>query len=374
VPPALLTVNAGSSSLKVALFTGDDPPVRLAAAKVERIGGEVADHAGALDLALERLALADGSLAGLAAVGHRIVHGGPSLDRPLLVDDRVLAELRRLQPIDPDHLPAEIALVEAIRARAPALPQVACFDTAFHATLPRVARLLPIPRRFEAAGVRRYGFHGLSYEYLLSELARVAGEPVARGRVVMAHLGAGASLVACQDGRSVETTMGFTPNAGVPMATRTGDLDVGVAVYLLRHERLDADRLDDLLSRRSGLLGVSETTADMRDLLAREAADPRAADAVALFCWQVRKAIGALATTIGGLDTLVFSGGIGENAAPVRARVAAGLEHLGVAVDPARNDAGAPVVSTDASACTVRVIRTDEEAILARHTRRAIAR
>ena len=374
MPPALLTVNAGSSSLKVALFTGDDPPVRLAAAKVERIGGEVADHAGALDLALERLALADGSLAGLAAVGHRIVHGGPSLDRPLVVDDRVLAELRRLQPIDPDHLPAEIALVEAIRARAPALPQVACFDTAFHATLPRVARLLPIPRRFEAAGVRRYGFHGLSYEYLLSELARVAGEPVARGRVVMAHLGAGASLVACQDGRSVETTMGFTPNAGVPMATRTGDLDVGVAVYLLRHERLDADRLDDLLSRRSGLLGVSETTADMRDLLAREAADPRAADAVALFCWQVRKAIGALATTIGGLDTLVFSGGIGENAAPVRARVAAGLEHLGVAVDPARNDAGAPVVSTDASACTVRVIRTDEEAILARHTRRAIAR
>jgi acetate kinase len=372
--PRLLTVNAGSSSLKVAIFTGDDPPVRLAAAKVERIAAEGSDHAGALDLALERLALAGGDLAALAAVGHRIVHGGPSLDRPVRIDDAVLAELRRLQPIDPDHLPAEIALVEAIGARAPALPQVACFDTAFHATLPRVARLLPIPRRFEAAGVRRYGFHGLSYEYLLAELARVAGEPAARGRVVMAHLGAGASLVACKDGRSVETTMSFTPNAGVPMATRTGDLDAGVAVYLLRRERLDADALDDLLSRRSGLLGVSETTADMRDLLAREAADPRAADAVELFCWQVRKAVGALATTIGGLDTLVFSGGIGENAAAVRARVAAGLEHLGVAIDPARNDAAAPVVSTDASACTVRVIRTDEEAILARHTRCAVAR
>jgi acetate kinase len=367
----LLTLNGGSSSLKVALYALGAPPRRVGSAAVERIGTAVPDHAAALQQALARLEPL-GDLAAIVAVGHRIVHGGPSLEAPTLITPAVLEELQHLRAIDPDHLPAEIALIESMRARAPSMPQVACFDTAFHRTEPTVTRLLPLPRRYFAAGIRRYGFHGLSYEFLLEELARVAGDAAARGRVVMAHLGAGASLVAVRDGRAVDTTMSFTPNSGVPMGTRSGDLDPGVIVHLLRTERLDAEALDDMLSRRSGLLGVSETSADMRDLLAREAGDARAGDAVALFCWQVRKAVGALATTIGGLDTLVFSGGIGEHAPVVRARVAAGLEHLGVLLDPARNDANAPVVSTDASACIVRVIPTDEEAMIARHTLRVI--
>jgi len=363
----ILTLNAGSSSLKVALFDGGAPPGRIFSYAVARVGQTVADHAQALDVALAQLE-AHGGLGALAAVGHRVVHGGPRYASPQLVTPGVIEELKRLAVLDPDHLPAEIAILEAMRSRAPSLPQVACFDTAFHRTMPRVARLLPIPRRYEAEGLQRYGFHGLSYTYLAQELARVAGEPAARGRVVLAHLGAGASLAALRDGRCVDTTMGFTPNSGVPMGTRSGDLDPGVILYLLRAGGLGTDALDDVLSRRSGLLGVSETSADMRDLLEHRAGDPRAADAVALFCHSVRKAIGALTATIGGLQTLVFSGGIGENAAPIRGEIARGLEHLGIEVDDARNAADAAVISADASACTVRVIRTDEESIIARET------
>jgi acetate kinase len=367
----VLTLNAGSSSLKFALFDPADSSRRIATGKVDRIGEGARDHAQALGEVVGKLAPA-GGFDHVAAVGHRVVHGGERLVRSTRVTPAVLGELRRLSPLDPDHMPAEIAIIEKLRELAPAVPQVACFDTAFHATMDRAARLLAIPRRYMTAGVRRYGFHGLSYTYLMEELARVAGDVAARGRVVLAHLGSGASLAAMRDGRCVDTTMGFTPNSGVPMGTRAGDLDPGAIVHLLRTEGLDADALDVLLSRESGLLGVSETSADMRDLLEREASDPRASDAVALFCWQVRKAIGALAATIGGLDTLVFAGGIGENAAPVRARVAAGLEHLGVHFDVARNDAGGPVVSADASPCTVRVIHTDEEAIIARETVRVL--
>jgi acetate kinase len=367
----VLTINAGSSSLKFALVDAADPSRRIAAGNVDRIGEGTRDHAQALREVVERLAQA-GGVERLAGIGHRVVHGGERLLQSTRVTPGVLGELRRLCPLDPDHLPAEIAIIEKLGELAPAVRQVACFDTAFHATMAPVARLLAIPRRYASAGVRRYGFHGLSYTYLMQEFARVAGDAAARGRVVLAHLGSGASLAAVQGGRCVDTTMGFTPNSGVPMGTRTGDIDPGVLVHLLRTERLDADALDRLLSRDSGLLGVSETSADMRDLLAHESSDPRAADAVALFCWQVRKAIGALATTIGGLDTLVFAGGIGENAAPVRARVAAGLEHLGVHIDVARNDGGGPIVSADASGCTVRVIRTDEEAVIARETVRVL--
>jgi acetate kinase len=284
----------------------------------------------------------------------------------------VLAELRSLCAIDPDHMPGAIAIIEAFGARAPGTPQVACFDTAFHAAMPRVARLLPLPRRYASAGVRRYGFHGLSYEFLLGELERIAGERAARGRVVLAHLGSGASLAAVRDGKCLDTTMAFTPNSGVPMGTRTGDLDPGVLVHLLRTESLAADALDDLLSRRSGLLGVSETSPDMRDLLAREADDERSADAVALFCYGVRKAIGALAAVLGGLDTLVFAGGIGENAPPVRARIASGLDHLGVRLDDARNEVNAPVVSADGARCIARVMHTDEEIVIARDTQRIL--
>jgi len=358
----ILTLNAGSSSLKLALFDMGTPPRRVFSHTVSRIGEEVPDHAQALRTALAQIE-AHGGLGALAAIGHRVVHGGLRYTSPQLLTPDVLSDLQRL---------AAIAIIEAMRAHAPSLPQVACFDTAFHSTMPRVARLLPIPRRYEAEGLLRYGFHGLSYAYLIDELARVAGERAARGRVVMAHLGSGASLAAVSDGRCVDTTMGFTPNSGIPMSTRSGDLDPGVVLYLLRAGSLDTDALDDLLSRRSGLLGLSETSADMRDLLAHQASDPRAADAIAVFCHHVRKAVGALTATLGGIDTLVFSGGIGENAAPTRAEIARGLEHLGVRLDAARNGASSAIISSDASECTVRVIRTDEESVIARETLRTI--
>jgi acetate kinase len=382
----VLALNAGSSSLKLAVLTSSRPPRRLLSGAVSRIGlpggtltisaGEAPetttaldapDHDRALAALLARLEPRHG-LSTLAAAGHRLVHGGPRHDRACLLTPDVLTDLRRLAPLDADHLPAEIALVEALRRLAPALPQVACFDTSFHRTMPRVARLLAIPRRYEALGVRRYGFHGLSCAYLIEELGRAAGAEAAGGRVILAHLGSGASLTAVLEGRSVDTTMGFTPTSGVMMGTRSGDLDPGVLLHLLRTEGLSVDALDELLNRRSGLLGVSASSPDMRDLLAREAHDAAAADAVALFCHQARKAIGALATTIGGLDTLVFSGGIGERSAPVRARLARGLEHLGVHVDEARNAADAPVISPSGSPCTVRVLRTDEASIIARET------
>jgi acetate kinase len=367
----ILTLNAGSSSLKFALFDAGAPPRRLLGHAVTRVGSRPSQYAQSLDAVLAAID-SNGGLGELAAVGHRIVHGGPHYATSQPLTPEVLDALRRLVLIDPDHLPAEIALVEAMRIRAPSLPQVACFDTAFHRTMPRVARLLPLPLHYEREGVQRYGFHGLSYTFLSEELERVAGQPQARARVVLAHLGSGASLAAVKEGRCVDTTMGFTPNSGIPMSTRSGDLDPGVIVHLLREERLDADALDDLLSRRSGLLGVSETSLDMRDLLSRRATDPRAADAVMLFCHHVRKAVGALAATLGGIDTLVFSGGIGENAAPVRAEVMRGLEHLGMRLDQARNDAACPVISAEGSACTVRVIPTDEESVIARDTIRVI--
>ena len=358
---SILCVNAGSSSLRLAIYTAERPTRRLRARSAERIGaGGPRDHVEALAALLASL---DGER--LTAVGHRIVHGGPALDRAQRIDERVLDELKRLAAIDPTHLPAEIAVVEAVRRQRPSLPQVACFDTAFHRAMPRVAQLLPIPRRYQAAGMRRYGFHGLSYAYLMQELERLGA---ASGRVILAHLGAGASLAAVLDGRCLDTTMSFTPSSGVVMGTRTGDLDPGLLVHLMRSERLSADAVDELVNQHSGLLGVSESSADMRDLLAREAGDPRAAEAIELFCHSVKKSIGALAAVLGGVDTLVFAGGIGEKAAPVRARICSGLQHLGIALDDARNAVHAPLLSAGKSACTVRIIPTDEELMIARET------
>jgi acetate kinase len=264
-------------------------------------------------------------------------------------------------------------MIEACARRCPRLPQVACFDTAFHAGMPRLAQLLPIPRRYEGAGLRRYGFHGLSYQFLMAELARVAGEAAARGRVVLAHLGAGASLAAVRGGRCIDTTMSFTPTSGMPMATRSGDLDPGVLLYLMREERMTAAQIDDLVNHRSGLLGVSDTSPDVRDLLARRAGDERATEAVALFCYQAKKWVGAFAAALGGLDTLVFAGGIGENAAPVRTAICDGLDFLGLHLDEARNAAGAEIISTATSSAVVRVMRTDEELVIARAVRRVLA-
>ncbi|MBX9579546.1 MAG: acetate/propionate family kinase, partial [Gemmataceae bacterium] len=291
---------------------------------------------------------------------------------PQLVTPDLLADLRRAVPLDPAHLPAQIRLIEALTDRLPGVPQVACFDTTFHRDLPTPARLLSIPRRYAEAGVRRYGFHGLSYAYLMEELGRLAGADAAAGRVVLAHLGSGASMAAVRGGRCVDTTMGLTPAGGLVMGTRSGDLDPGVLVYLARTEGLTADQLDDLVTRRSGLLGLSETSPDMRDLLARRVADQRAFDAVAVFCYQARKWVGALAAALGGLDTLVFAGGIGENAPEVRAGVCDGLAFLGVRLDQEANAANAPVISAAGGPVSVRVIPTDEELMIARTVSRVV--
>ncbi|MCL4465564.1 MAG: acetate/propionate family kinase [Chloroflexi bacterium] len=383
--PGILTINGGSSSIKFALFEAGDSLRRTLEGGIERIGLPDAtlrvkglnqaddlsrlvvapDHTvavGALmDWIEERLGLDT-----LTAVGHRVVHGGPKYSKPRRITAEMVEELRRLSPFDPEHLPEEILLTEAFHRRFPGLPQVACFDTAFHHDLPRVSRLLPIPRRYEARGVRRYGFHGLSYAFLMGELARLAGTEVAQGRVILAHLGNGASLAAVRDGKPVDTSMSFTPAAGVPMSTRSGDLDPGLVWYLARTEKMSARQFNDMVNFQSGLLGVSETSSDMRDLLDREGQDVRAAEAVALFCYQVKKWIGAFAAALGGLDTLVFAGGIGEKAPAVRARICDGLGFLGIELEEKRNVANEGVISTDPSRTTVRVIHTDEELMIAR--------
>ncbi|NDP48223.1 MAG: acetate/propionate family kinase [Sulfuriferula multivorans] len=302
----------------------------------------------------------------------RVVHGGPLYCEPQRITVDMVEELRRLSPFDPEHLPQEILLTEAFHTRFPDLPQVACFDTAFHHDLPRVARMLPIPRRFEERGVRRYGFHGLSYAFLMEELARVAGAETARGRVILAHLGNGASLAAVRNGQSMDTSMGFTPAAGVPMSTRSGDLDPGLVWYLARTEKMDAKQFNEMVNSQSGLLGMSETSSDMRDLLELEMQDVRAAEAVALFCYQVKKWIGAYAAALGGLDTLVFAGGIGEYAPTVRARICEGLGFLGIELDEKRNTANEGVISKGASRVAVRVMHTDEEVMIAKSVCRVL--
>jgi acetate kinase len=322
------------------------------------------DHTAAVGALTDWIEERGGSDA-LTAVGHRVVHGGPKYSEPQRINAEMVEELHRLSPFDPEHLPEEILLTEAFHRRFPDLPQVACFDTGFHHDLPRVAQLLPIPRRYEAQGVRRYGFHGLSYAFLIGELARLAGTEAAQGRVILAHLGNGASLAAVRDGKSVDTSMSFTPTAGVPMSTRSGDLDPGLIWYLARTEKMSAKQFNEMVNFQSGLLGVSETSSDMRDLLDCETRDVRAAEAIALFCYQVKKCIGAFAAALGGLDTLVFAGGIGENAPTVRTRICDGLGFLGIELDQKRNVANTGVISSETSRIPVRVIRTDEEWVIA---------
>jgi acetate kinase len=381
----ILTINGGSSSIKFALFEVGDSLRRILDGGIERIGlpeailqvqgSNQADTFSRLVTAPDHTA-AVGALMDwieersrrevLTAVGHRVVQGGPKYSQPQQITAEMVEELRRLSSFDPEHLPEEILLTEAFHRRFPDLPQVACFDTAFHHDLPRVAQLLPIPRRYEAQGVRRYGFHGLSYAFLMEELARLAGTEAARGRVILAHLGNGASLAAVRDGKSMDTSMGFTPTAGVPMSTRSGDLDPGLVWYLARTEGLEAKGFNEMVNFQSGLLGMSETSSDMRDLLGRETQDVRAAEAIALFCYQIKKWIGSFAAALGGLDTLVFSGGIGENAPTVRARTCEGLGFLGIELAERRNAANEGVISTDASRVAVRVIHTNEELMIAK--------
>ena len=378
--PHILAINGGSSSIKFALFEGDRALRQLLKGSIERIGHPDATmrvdsvhHAdsvsrlitapdfGAATAALVDWAEVRHGQQPLTAVGHRLVHGGARYYEPTRITAALMTDLRQLTPLDLAHLPAEILLTEAFTKRFADLQQVACFDTAFHHDLPRVARLLPIPRRYEAKGVRRYGFHGLSYAYLMGELARRSGLAAARGRVILAHLGHGASLAAVRDGQPIDTSMGFTPAAGLPMGTRSGDLDPGLAWYLARTEGLDAEGFNRLANFESGLLGISETSSDMRDLQQHQGQDPRAAEAIAIFCYQVKKWIGAFAAALEGLDTLVFAGGIGENGPSIRALVCAGLGFLGIELDEAANAANLPLISGARSSVAVWVLHTDEE-------------
>jgi acetate kinase len=275
----------------------------------------------------------------------------------------LFAEVSANEPI---HLPVQCALIEAISAGFPALPQFACYDSAFHSTMPRLATLLPIPRRFEALGIRRYGFHGLSCAFVMAELERVAGASIAHGRILLAHLGGGTSVTAVHDGRSVDTTMGYTPAGGTMMGTRPGDLDPGLGLALLRHAGLTPDAYHQLVNHECGLFGVSGGTSDMQTLLAAATHDRDAAEAIALYCYLLRKSLGALAAVLGGVDTIVFTGGIGENAPAIRAQACGELQFLGVTIDPARNAANAPIISIEGSPVAIHVIRTDEESMIAR--------
>ena len=387
---SLLTINGGSSSIRFALYEEGEPLRRLLDGKVDRIGLsgtnltfkdstgqsqdsrtiDPVDHRSAVAFLLDWLETQQ-VFASVKAVGHRVVHG-MTHSEPERVTPELLDELHRITPYDPEHLPLEIELIEAFRQRHPTLPQVACFDTAFHRTMPRVASLLPIPRRYEAAGVRRYGFHGLSYEFLMEELARLGDPAATKGRVILAHLGNGASLAAVRDGKSIDTSMGFTPTAGLVMSSRSGDLDPGLVSYLARTEQMSATQFQEMVNHASGLLGVSEISSDLRDLLARESDDVRAAEAVALFCYQAKKWIGSFAAALGGLDTLVFAGGIGENAPLIRERICDGLGFLGIELNQKRNAKNAPLISPDAGRVKVRVIRTDEELMIARSVTRVL--
>jgi acetate kinase len=383
--PCILTINGGSSSIKFALFETGDALRRILAGRIEDIGSPqgsftvkgsnaadnisrqivVPDHTAAvailMDWVQERI-----ERGALAAVGHRVVHGGPKYWEPQRITPAMIDELHQLSPFDPEHLPEEILLTEAFHRRFPDLPQIACFDTAFHHDLPRVAHLLPIPRRYDARGVRRYGFHGLSCAYLVEELARVADAKAAQSRLILAHLGNGASITAVRGGKSMDTSMSFTPTAGLPMSTRSGDLDPGLGWYLSRTESVTAKQFHRMINHESGLLGVSETSSDMRELLSREKEDIRAAEAVALFCYQAKKWICGMAGALEGLDMLVFTGGIGERAPIIRARICDGLGFFGIELDAKRNAANAGIISPKASRVTVRVIRTDEEWMIAK--------
>ena len=383
MPSRILTINGGSSTIKFGVFEVDSAPQRLLKGQVDGVGKsnllltatdtptnrpyrvslESGNHRAAAE-SLIRWITDWGGDEPFLGIGHRVVHGGVRLNEHQIITCDVLEELRRTEPLDLAHLPVEIALIEAFQSRFSDVPQVACFDTAFHRDLPRIARIFPIPRRYTDAGVRRLGFHGLSYMYLMQELRRINAS-AADGRVILAHLGSGASLAAVHHGRPMDTSMAFTPTAGVMMGTRPGDFDPGLLVYIMRSEGLTADQADQFLSRDCGLAGVSGSSSDMRELLSRRASDANAAEAVDLFCYLIKKYIGAYAAALGGLDTLVFSGGIGEHSPESRAGICQGLEFLGIDVEPELNSTGVAVISRPGSRVTVRIIPTDEESMVA---------
>jgi len=384
----ILAINSGSSSLKVSLYGIDKTEQVLLSVEVRRIGipgGQIKatdaqgntlldqpvdlpDHTAALNTTLKWLRDQNQEI---NAVGHRIVHGGPRYTEPQVITPELVSALQELVPIDPDHLPQAISAIEAVRQEHPSLPQVACFDTAFHRRMPQVAQICPLPARFYDEGILRYGFHGLSYEYVMSELCRLDAA-LADGRIVIAHLGNGASMAAIHRGGSLDTTMGFTPTAGLLMGTRSGDIDPGFLLYLIEEKKMTAKAVNDLLNKQSGLLGISGVSEDMQDLLERKKNDPRAALAVQLFCVRAKKYLGAYAAALGGLDVVVFTAGIGEHAPEIRERICSGLEFIGLKLDPVCNREDATIISAKSSQVKVRVIKTNEELMIARHTARLV--
>lgn len=389
----IATINSGSSSIKFSLYAMGPGETLMLSGNIAGIGSATGsfrvtapdgtsmteasqkfrNHVEALNVVMAWLkARTEGR--SVDAVGHRVVHGGSDYVEPRVVTPGLLAALDELIPFAPDHLPHELAAIREIARIYPDITQAACFDTAFHRTMPDVAQRYALPGEIRRHGVLRYGFHGLSYEYILNELKAIAGPEAANGRVIIAHLGNGASMGAFRNGKSIETTMGFTPAGGLVMSTRSGDLDPGVVVYLLKEKGMDAAALNTMVNKQSGLLGVSGISSDMKELLACEAKEPPAAAAVELFCYQAKKHLGALAAVLGGLDTLVFTGGIGENAPPIRERICRGLEYLGIRFAQERNDRNAPIISPDSGPAAVRVMKTNEELMIARHTRLLIER
>jgi acetate kinase len=387
MPESVLVLNAGSSSIKFSVYAVDGDFLTLdSKGQVEGIGTKPhftardAKGASLRDEAFE-IATSDGHgqalghlgawlrerLADdrLVAVGHRVVHGGPDFAAPVAIDDAVLDSLESLVPLAPLHQPHNLAAIRAIRSQMPDLLQIACFDTAFHRRHPELADWFALPRRFYDEGIRRYGFHGLSYEYIAHALGEIAPK-IARGRVVVAHLGSGASMCAIANGRSIDSTMGFTALDGLPMGTRCGALDPGVVLHLLRAHGMDADAIERLLYHDCGLKGVSGISNDMRALLASD--DPRAAQAIELFVYRIGRELGALTAVLGGLDGLVFTAGIGERSPDIRARVCEGAGWLGIELDPRANHAGGPRITTSESRIAVYAIPTDEELMIARHT------
>lgn len=388
---SILSINGGSSSIKFAFYDEGDPLVRGLHGSVGRIGQSGAhltfnratetrqNYVSFAPSAQRSVASslidwleAQPEFASINAIGHRIVHGMQHA-ASARVDEILLQDLRRISPYHSEHLPSAIKLIEALAERHPKLAQIACFDTSFHHNMPRIAQLLPLPRRFDAKGMRRFGFHGLSYAYLIEQLERIGDPAATRGRVIIAHLGNGASLAAVRNGHSIDTSMGFSPTSGLMMSSRSGDLDPGLVYYLARTERMTAAQFHRMVNRESGLLGVSETSSDMRELIALAATDHRATEAIALFCYQAKKMLGAFSTVLEGLDTVVFSGGIGEHLPSIRQRICDGLSFLGIELDPIRNLQNAAVISSDASRVSVRVIPTDEEVMIARSVRRTLA-
>lgn len=379
----ILCINSGSSSIKFAMYLLDKTEKIIAAGAVERIGlsggwlwlkdgqgkrlvdshSDFSNHKEAVKT-MFTTATEEQHFPAPDGVGHRLVHGGPNHMAPEMVTPELMLTLRSLIPLAPLHLPGEIKGIDAVAEHYPGLSQVVCFDTAFHRGMPEVAQWLPIVRSLRHEGIHRYGFHGLSYEYIVNTLGKAA-----QGRVIISHLGNGASMAALKDGKPQDTTMGFSSLGGLMMGTRCGDLDPGILLYLMDEKGYDARQLERLLYQSSGLIGVSGISSDMKTLLDQCATEPHAAQAIELFCYTARKYIGALSAVLGGLDTLVFTGGIGERAAPVRWMICHGLDYLGIRLDPGKNDTNAGIISKKNSPCTVRVIPTNEDLMIARHTR-----